>query len=158
MYSYLSKKSGNFAAIGCTNLLGFINTDDKNASSPNIEYLHLCLPKQMIGLVSFLQLFAHDDNIVQQLSKINKVAPIFSLSVILLKSRGTIKLRSRSIYDNPIINLNFFDDDDDLLTLVKGIREYRKLLNTTSFKTFEITESRINFPECNSFVFDSDNY
>ena len=160
MHSYLSKKSGNYAAIGCTNLLGFINTDDKNASLPNIEYLHLCLPKQMIGFVPFTQLFGFDDDVVRQLSKMNTVAPIISLTVILLKpkSRGTIKLRSRSIFDNPIINLNFFDDDDDLLTLIKGIREYRKLLNTSSFKTFEITETRIIFPECNSFVFDSDNY
>ncbi|KAL7028164.1 hypothetical protein ACKWTF_005742 [Chironomus riparius] len=160
MSSYLSQRSGIYTGIGCSNVLGFINTDDKKSKIPNIEYIHMCFPKQMIDFKDFIQNLGYNDHVMSQLIKANEIAPLFfALSVLLMpKSRGTIKLRSRSIYDNPIINLNFFDDDDDLATMVKSIREYRKLLNTKSFKKYEITETRVRFPECDAFPFDSDNY
>ncbi|XP_070506800.1 glucose dehydrogenase [FAD, quinone]-like [Chironomus tepperi] len=160
MNSYLTQRSGIYTGIGCSNVLGFINVNDKKSKIPNIEYIHMCFSKQMIGFKEFIQNLGYNDHVMNQLIKANEIAPLFfTLSVLLMpKSRGTIKLRSRSIYDNPIINLNFFDDDDDLVTMVKSIREYRKLLNTTSFKKHEITETRVKFPECDVFPFDSDNY
>lgn len=42
--------------------------------------------------------------------------------------------------------------------LTKGIREYRKLLNTTSFASIEAVESLTRFPECDSLKFDSDDF
>jgi len=160
MNSYLTQRSGLYTGIGCSDILGFINTDDKKTKIPNIEYIHMCFSKQMIEFKEFIQNLGYNDHVMSQLITANEISPLFfTLSVLLMpKSRGTIKLRSPSIYDNPIINLNFFDDDDDLITMIKSIREYRKLLNTKSFKKHKITETRVRFPECDAFSFDSDNY
>lgn len=74
------------------------------------------------------------------------------------KSIETVKLKSKNYRDNPVINLNYFADDEDVKTVIRGIREYRKLLNTRSSKTFAIEDLRYNLSECDVHTFDSDDY
>lgn len=81
-----------------------------------------------------------------------------SATLLLPKSRGTIKLNSRNIKDHPKINLGYFDVDEDMQTLIRAIREYRKLLKTKSFISFEIEELRYQLPDCYVLKFDSDEY
>lgn len=161
MYSYLTKRKGIFTSTGCTNLLGFVNTKDKTkTNNPDIEFLHTCFPKKMIGFQKLLEDFGMSDNTIQQLVAANQDAPILGASPIVLlpKSRGTVKLKSRDIADHPQINPAYFDDDDDMQTMIRGIREYRKLLRTKSFAGFEIEELRYRLPDCDVFTFDTDDY
>lgn len=160
LYSYLNKRTGPFSGVGCINTLGFINTDNRTSNVPNIEYLHMCFLKQHSSANQVYQNFGFNDNVLHVLNKANQEAPILTAAPILLKpkSRGTLKPRSRNIFDNPIINFNYFDDDDDLVTMIKSIKEYRKLLNTASYKQIEITDIRIPFSECEKYTYDSDNY
>lgn len=160
LYSYLTKRTGAFSGVGCLNIVGFINTDDKTSNVPNIEYIHSCFLKKQKVFNQIYESFGFNDYVIHHLSKANDDAPLFSVAPILLKpkSKGTLKPRSRNIFDNPIINFNYFDVDDDLVTMIKSIREYRKLLNTTGYKQLEITDVRIPFPECDKFTFDSNNY
>lgn len=159
MYTFLTKRKGTLATIACFNLLGFINTKKLN-TFPDVEFLHECFPKKMINFDKVLSSFGLSDDIISQLVKGNQEGAILGSSATLLlpKSRGTVKLKCRNIRDHPIINLAYFDDDDDMQTLIRAIREYRKLLRTKSFIGFEIEELRYQLTDCDVFLFDSDEY
>ena len=43
-------------------------------------------------------------------------------------------------------------------TMIRGIREYRKLLKTRSFIGYEIEDLRFQLPDCDVHQFDSDDY
>lgn len=161
MYSYLTKRSGTLSTIGCFNLLGFINTKNLKAkSNPDIEFLHECFPKKMINFNKTMETLGLSDNIISQLVSADQEAAILGSSATLLlpKSRGTIKLKSRNIRDHPKINLGYFDVDEDMQTIIRALREYRKLLQTKSFNGFEIEELRYQLSDCDVLKFDSDEY
>ncbi|XP_070498421.1 glucose dehydrogenase [FAD, quinone]-like [Chironomus tepperi] len=160
LYAYLNTRTGPFSGVGCFNILGFINTDNKTSNVPNIEYMHFCFLKEQNNVDRILPNLGFDDQILSTVYKTIKEAPMLSAAPILLKpkSRGTVKPRSRNIFDNPIINFNYFDHNDDLIAMVKGIKEYRKLLNTLSFKQIEISDVRMSFPECDKLAFDTNSY
>jgi choline dehydrogenase-like flavoprotein len=160
-YLYLRKRQGPFTGSGCVNILGFIDTKNKMATTdPDVEYLHQCFPKGFQGFKTALENFGMSSFIISQLIELNKETPILSNSMILLrpKSTGTVKLKSKNYRDNPVINLNYFADDEDVKTLIRAIREYRKLLDTQSFRAFAIHDLRYSLPECDVNMFDSDDY
>lgn len=161
MYSYLTKRKGSLSSIGCFNLLGFINTKNlKDKINPDIEFLHECFPKKMIKFEKTLEAFGLSDNIIAQLVNADQEAAILGSSATLLrpKSRGTVKLNSRNIRDHPKINLGYFDNEEDMQTIIRAIREYRKLLKTKSFIGFEVEELRYQLTDCDVLKFDSDDY
>lgn len=158
LFTYLTKKSGPFAGIGCTNLLGFHST--KGLKIPDIEYAHMCLPKNQIKYHELLQAFSYNDEMMSQWINYNKQAASFAANPVLLKpkSRGFVKLRSRNFKDPPIINPNFLDVEEDVTTLLAGIRAYQKIVNTKVYKSLEMTFSRPKLPDCDLITFDSDDY
>jgi choline dehydrogenase len=49
-------------------------------------------------------------------------------------SRGSLCLRSADPHDRPILRGNYFDAEEDLLTLVEGVKTARKLAHTKAFE------------------------
>lgn len=43
------------------------------------------------------------------------------------KSRGSIELASADPFDDPVIDINFFDEDEDMETMIKGIERAREI-------------------------------
>ncbi|KAG5682874.1 hypothetical protein PVAND_012193 [Polypedilum vanderplanki] len=158
LFTYLTQKTGLYAGIGCSNLLGFIST--QNLPVPDIEFIHMCIPKKMINYPHLLQEFNYNDEFIAQFENFNMQAPALAGNTILLrpKSRGTVKLRSSNFNDPLVINLNFLESDEDVTTLIAGIRAYRKLLTTKGFKSYEIEYLKPIIPECDVFQFDSNEY
>ena len=50
------------------------------------------------------------------------------------KSRGFIKLRTRDPQDHPVIQPHYLTDQEDVDTLVAGVKEVLKLLDTKAMK------------------------
>lgn len=71
-----------------------------------------------------------------------------ALHVCLLrpKSTGTISLNGQSIYQHPHINLNMLDHEDDIRTMIKGVKIAKKILTSPP-----LSQSHIKF------LFPSDN-
>jgi choline dehydrogenase-like flavoprotein len=57
-------------------------------------------------------------------------------STVATKSRGILKLRTANPLDAPLINPNYFAVEDDLNTLVTGVKIARRLLNTAAFDDY----------------------
>lgn len=54
----------------------------------------------------------------------------FTIVPVLLrpKSRGRLTLRSSNPLDPPVVDLNYYDHEDDLNTIVKGIKMVREVI------------------------------
>ncbi|XP_061193408.1 alcohol dehydrogenase [acceptor]-like [Saccostrea echinata] len=77
------------------------------------------------------------------------------------KSRGTIRLQSSDPFDPPLIDPNYLDHPDDIRTLLKGIKIYMKVANTTAFKSIGASPTdpyEEYLPPCNTLPFPSEEY
>ncbi|KAK9299422.1 hypothetical protein QLX08_007582 [Tetragonisca angustula] len=84
----------------------------------------------------------------------------FTIVPVLLqpKSRGTVTLRSCDPLDRPIFEINYYDHEDDLATMVRGIKKAIKVASTKAFKRFNATLLPVAFPGCKHIPFDSNPY
>ncbi|XP_012223132.2 glucose dehydrogenase [FAD, quinone]-like [Linepithema humile] len=84
----------------------------------------------------------------------------FMIIPILLrpKSRGRITLRSSNLSDPPIVDINYYDHEDDLHTMVQGIKIAIDVASTRAFKRFNATLVPVPFPGCKHVTFKSDAY
>ncbi|XP_064625725.1 alcohol dehydrogenase [acceptor]-like [Lineus longissimus] len=76
------------------------------------------------------------------------------------KSRGHIKLNTNNPFDHPIIEPNYFNDEEDLDRLLEGIRFIEKMLGTKSMKDAgaKNRHSVTKFPACKDLEAGSDGY
>ncbi|XP_076479815.1 glucose dehydrogenase [FAD, quinone] [Bombus vancouverensis nearcticus] len=84
----------------------------------------------------------------------------FSIVPVLLqpKSRGRITLKSCDPHDRPIFDINYYDHEDDLRTMVRGIKKAINVASTEAFKRFNATLLPVAFPGCKHVSFGSDLY
>ncbi|XP_011645474.1 glucose dehydrogenase [FAD, quinone]-like [Pogonomyrmex barbatus] len=74
------------------------------------------------------------------------------------KSRGRITLRSANPWDPPIVDINYYDHEDDLNTMVQAIKIAIEVASTRAFKRFNTTLLPVPFPGCKHVAFKSDAY
>lgn len=160
MFSFLKHRVGKFCGTGYTDLLGFINTVDSKGTYPDIQYIFMGEPKKAIGFNQVLQNFGYSDDFVAQLMKANAEAETVQNGVTLLnpKSRGSVKLRSKNPTDAPVIDAGYFNEPEDVDTVIRGIREFLKLLDTENFKTHTGELYRFDIKECDKIEYKSDDY
>ena len=84
----------------------------------------------------------------------------FSLDPVLLrpKSRGYVKLRSGNPYDHPIINPRYLTKQEDVLTLVEGMKISMAIGMSPAFKKFGAKPFQTVFPGCEHYGYLSDEY
>ncbi|GAB6027504.1 hypothetical protein CHUAL_001756 [Chamberlinius hualienensis] len=67
------------------------------------------------------------------------------------ESRGNVKLQSSDIFDDPLINLNFYENDKDLDILAEGYRIATEFGNSNAYKKLGAEFIPTVFPGCESF-------
>ncbi|XP_046748959.1 glucose dehydrogenase [FAD, quinone]-like [Diprion similis] len=84
----------------------------------------------------------------------------FSLVPILLhpKSRGRVTLKSADPFHWPKLEANYYEQQEDLDTMVRGIKKAIELAGTKSFKRYNATLLPVTFPGCRDVRFNSDPY
>lgn len=159
-FSFLMNRDGPFSRLGTNTLHGFVNTLNSSSTYPDIQFMFMSQPMKMIGYSSILQAFGFNDDIISQLVKANEVANTFQVLTILLnpKSRGSLKVRDKNPKSPPIIESGYFHEDEDVYTIVRGFREFLKLLDTKAFKANSVELYRFEVPECDAFEYKTDDY
>ncbi|XP_018392673.1 PREDICTED: glucose dehydrogenase [FAD, quinone]-like [Cyphomyrmex costatus] len=74
------------------------------------------------------------------------------------KSRGRLTLRSNNPWDSPIVDINYYDHEDDLNTMVQAIKIAIEVASTKAFERFNTTMLPVSFPGCKHIAFKSDAY
>ncbi|KAK5644069.1 hypothetical protein RI129_007914 [Pyrocoelia pectoralis] len=96
------------------------------------------------------------------LFNISDVGNAVTITPILLhpKSSGSITLRSSDPFEYPVINPNFFSDpnEEDMNTLLEGIRFALEMIKTESFRKINAKLMVVHLPECIQHTYLSDEY
>lgn len=129
---------------------------------PHIE-MHLL--NTVIGnspnlLQDFIRLSNMNPKVVERLHGKLDLQNGLTLLPILLhpKSKGTVRLRSKDVGDRPLIDLNALSDNDDVATLLEGIRRAENLSETTMFRSLGVKSLNRIHPDCTNDRHGSDAY
>lgn len=159
LYQYLIHGTGPLTSRGVTNINGFINTANRT-DIPNIQAQVFYYKRNASGLKSYVDKVNYKDNIKQKLlfeSLTHDIAAVV-VSNIQPKSRGFVKLASRSAYDKPIINPGYYSNEDDVEVSLQAMKQQLSFENTKSYRENGGQFIHIPIEECDRFEFKSDNY
>ncbi|KAJ8687282.1 hypothetical protein QAD02_023076 [Eretmocerus hayati] len=107
-------------------------------------------------------LFGFTDEFEREVFSKYKGMDAFSIVPILMrpKSRGRVRLRSANPYESPVLEPNYYEHQDDLDTVVRGIKAALRVASSRAFRQFNATLLPVAFPGCRSskLRFGSDEY
>ena len=74
------------------------------------------------------------------------------------QSHGYVKLKDADPHTPPIIQPNYLSTEEDVKTLVKGIKIIKRLIEMPAMQKLGAEINPMPFPGCEAFKFDSDDY
>lgn len=162
LYKYVNNEYGS-SGNGVFDIIGFFNTLNRSDPYPDIQtHYNLFKRGENILLPRYLEeLMGYEDGLVKSIIKANQDSDVlFALSILLNpKSAGEIRLRSADPFDHPIIDANYLSNEDDLKTLVRGIKLTQEFMKTQVWKDHNVEEVKMDIPECNAILnHDTDQY
>lgn len=153
LYKYVRNEYGQ-AGNGVFDLLGFFDTVDRNGKYPDIQtHYNLFRRGEDILLPRYLnELMFYNERLSNSIIKESENHDIlFYLSILARpKSTGEIRLRSSNPFEHPIIDANYFSNEDDLKALVRGVRLTQKFIKTKAFRDLNFEEIKLDIPECDA--------
>ncbi|XP_045465779.1 glucose dehydrogenase [FAD, quinone]-like [Harmonia axyridis] len=160
LYKYFANREGILSTTGLNNLIGMLSTKN-HSTDPDIKIGYTFIHREdSYTLTQYKRIFNFDDSIFKSLGKANKFSHLLLVHITLLdtKSRGRVLLKSKSPHEKPLLESGYLSEDDDVETLLKGIRMVEKQVNTKSFRQISATEVHLDIPSCRSYKFKSDDY
>ncbi|KAK9871998.1 hypothetical protein WA026_015243 [Henosepilachna vigintioctopunctata] len=141
---YLTKGTGPLTAFS-SDLVTFFRTEISNHEDKNYPDIELTFAPKRVRVETTSE---------------DKLAASVSLVLLRPKSFGEVKLSSNDPLQPPLINPNYFTDDDDIdmKTLLAGVRIAQKFANTTIFKKYGGVLDSNSVLSCKNLPFDSDQY
>ncbi|XP_071650817.1 glucose dehydrogenase [FAD, quinone]-like [Temnothorax longispinosus] len=155
---FLINRMGSFTMPGGCEAIGFVNTKHikKNNNLPDIELL---FGGNSMKEIVPARAFNFKDPITQEWDKYSLSNGWTVLPVLLKpKSRGRITLLASDVNVKPEIVPNYFDDPDDVRTMIAGIRTALSIGRTKTMQAFDSQLLNITYTECNNYKYDSDAY
>lgn len=153
LYKYVHNEYGQ-AGNGVFDLLGFFDTVDRNGKYPDIQtHYNLFRRGEDILLPRYLnELMGYNERLSNSIIKESEHHDIlFYLSILARpKSKGEIRLRSNNPFDHPIIDANYFANEDDVKALVRGVRLTQKFMKTKAYREHNFEEIKLDIPECDA--------
>ena len=161
IYMYLRHKVGKFSHHGTTDLVGFINTVNKTAQFPDIQFHHFQFRRgEENKLEKFADQIGYTDEVKKSLMDVLDDSELVMVMVTLLKPKsfGKIELNSAYPLDKPLIYGNYLLEQEDVDTLVRGIDALMPFLGTKTFKEHEGKLHKLNITGCDEHKYHSNAY
>ncbi|XP_066592134.1 glucose dehydrogenase [FAD, quinone]-like isoform X2 [Prorops nasuta] len=162
MKDFFNHKTGPLTIPGGIEGLGFIDADNLDNTGkdgyPNVELMFIGgAPGTNAGIRTLFGITeATWEKYYEKI--VGKYAWTAFPLLLRPKSRGWIRLRDKDINTKPKIVANYMNHTEDVKVLIKGIRATIKLARTKPMRKFESKLLKPNFPHCNKFKYDSDDY
>lgn len=158
---YMFSQKGLFADTSPHKVISFINTTDPNARSPDIQFHYVFLPPSSYNFNDIFALHKLNDEIQGKFREINENNYILLVAEVLLrpKSKGRIILKSADYNEHPLIFANYFENKDDINTVITGMKQHiLKLEDTKTFKEAGFKRQWIEIEACKIYEEDSDDF
>lgn len=161
LHKYVHNQFGT-AGHGVFDINGFFNTVNATSRYPDLQTHYNYFKRgENVLLPKYLEeLLGYDNDLAKSIIDANQEADVLFVLLILLnpKSAGEIRLKSSDPFDHPIIDANYFDDIEDVYTILRGVRLTHKFLATKAFIDHEMEEVKVELPNCKQYEFGSDDY
>nr|NVI72543.1 putative glucose dehydrogenase [Cucujiformia] len=157
---YVINSRGPMTTLGGVEGLGFVNTYLANRTWPDIQFHMAPASVNSDAGARVRKVLGLTDVLYNTVYKPIANKDVWTLMPLLLRprSRGWVRLRSKSPYAAPAINANYFEDPFDIKTLVEGAKIAIKISEAKAFKQFGSRIHTIPFPNCRNHQFGSDKY
>ncbi|RVE50264.1 hypothetical protein evm_005099 [Chilo suppressalis] len=158
---YVTTKEGPFSNTSPHRIITFINTTDEKSNSPDMQFHYLMFPPGLYNLIDILDYHGFTDEIQEKYRKINDNHFIMVIYAVVLypKSRGKIVLKSKDPFEYPLIYANYFDDPEDLNTVMRGFKQHiSKLGETKTFKKSGLKLQWLDLDACKKYEKGSDEH
>ena len=134
-YHYLVHGTGPHADNGL-GTIGFIHTPaNKEVKRPDIQIHTIAAGLEHNYGVGLANLGLNTEKVLKLKQKyLDRYSFTILPSLLRPKSRGTIRLASKNNHDAPIINFNYLSHQQDIETLVEGMKFAHNLIKTENFK------------------------
>ncbi|KAK6173846.1 hypothetical protein SNE40_017231 [Patella caerulea] len=154
---YLTTKSGVLTTPGGAESVAFISTDPKRPEYPDLEIIGVDM---LFNEDAIRDRLGIDPKYAKHYSGVNDMNGFTLLYTLLRpKSRGTVRLKSTDAMQHPVIDPRYFENKEDVDSLLRGIRFSQELTKTKTFKSQEAELFHKPFSPClENCKFDSDEY
>ncbi|XP_044763984.1 glucose dehydrogenase [FAD, quinone]-like [Coccinella septempunctata] len=161
LFSYFSRRQGEFSNVGITNINGFINTKHRS-NYPDIQYTYMTIRKNDLDTLNLIMELINMNKKVWDNLKLANAKNHLLLTIIVLlqpQSRGRVLLDSKDPLSSPVLRTGYLTDDgQDTETILRGIRIAEAQLKTKAFKKLNAEVLDVGIPNCTKLEFDSDDY
>lgn len=159
LYRYAVHQDGPIGTLSGANLLAHINTVN-GTGYPDIQITHVAFTKMDFGFPSYLGVLRLSPLIENVLLDANKQTEVGICYLTLLNplSIGKLELASTSPKDKPKIYANYLEHEEDMNTMVRGLKYQLALLNTTTYKQHEAKLIRLPLKKCDENVYLTEEY
>lgn len=158
-FYFVTEQLGPLSSVYTDDIVAFVNTLNDSVF-PDIQFQFRKYPRQTANLSHYLKHFSLDTNDLDTVLAINDDAHLMVASVILLNplSRGSVEIRNAAPSSPPKITTGYLDNDEDVETLIRGVKEFMKLADTDAFKDSAMSFIKLKLGECSHFDDASDDY
>ncbi|XP_062528939.1 glucose dehydrogenase [FAD, quinone] [Bombyx mori] len=160
-FDYMVNKEGILCDTSPHRIIAFVNTTDSTGTSPDLQFHHVIFTPKIHILLDFFEKHGLNNDIIQQFHEINnnKFAMLIYNTLLKPKSRGKVLLQSNNPFDRPLIYANYFNDNEDMKTLIRGMRKFTlKLGETDAFKQVGLELEWFQIPTCDKLDKTSDEF
>lgn len=160
LFMYFMRRDGPFAYLNSIDLVGFVDSKNVNGTKADIEYHHHAFERKSPVFLFFLRTLGYEDIVMQRLMQENEKYHISVAWVVLTnpKSTGEIVLRSNEPAEKPKIIPRYFEEQEDMNTMVRGLKIYAKYEDSITFKENDVELVKLNLPDCSKMKYKSDDY
>lgn len=161
LYSYFMHGTGPYTTTMC-DALGIIHSDLVN---PVTEPPDLELMVMVAGLSSDYGSFNRramgiTDNLWEEYFSLLTNESVATILPVVLhpKSVGEVRVNEERPHDRPLIDPRYLSDERDVITLIKGIRIVREMVESKAMRELGAKFNTRVLPGCEGFDFDTDEY
>lgn len=158
-FYFITEQLGPLSSLYITDILAFVNTLNDSVY-PDIQFQFIKYPRQTKNLTQYLHHFSLDNDDLNEILSVNDDAHLVVAFVTLLNplSRGSVQIRSKSSDALPKITTGYFENDEDVETIMRGIKEFLRFADTDAFKDADMSFIKLKLGDCSHFDDNSDDY
>ncbi|KAL5273593.1 hypothetical protein ACFFRR_000381 [Megaselia abdita] len=156
IYEFLMYGTGHMT-VGA-NVQVMINTNpSRNLTYPDAQISYSMVKRNSTYNAGFRVFTKPIDDSIREAYKDYSVF-IAEIFIARPKSTGFLKLRSTDYLESPLIEANFYDDPEDLETMLRAVKYQVEFANTTKFREAGASLLRLNISGCEEYEYQSKEY
>lgn len=153
--------TGSLSDVTPHRVIAFVNITDSMSVLPSSQYHFIVFPPRITDMLDMFDKHELTDEVITKFKALNDnhFALIIFNTLLRPKSKGKIVLKSKNPFEYPLIYANYFDDDEDINTIIKAFKHHvLRFGDTNSFKDFGFKLDWIDIEACNQFDKNSDEF